>query len=90
MDSKTITLPDEKKQFVGLLITKEELFKDLFIKKKILQEKKAQLHSRGFEFGFLKGVVDGRKALKRNLIRDDTNFTSSITFNQGKTITKTA
>ena len=90
MDSKTITLPDDKKKLVGLLITKEELFKDLFIKKKLLQEKKLTLHSKGYELGFLKGIVDGRKALKKNLIRDDTNTLTNVTYLEGSMITKQA
>ena len=71
MDHKMITLPEAKKLLVGLLVTKEELFKDLFIKKKILQEKKQKVHAKGFELGFLKGIIDGRKEFKNTLVRDD-------------------
>lgn len=88
MDQKTITLPTEKKRLVGLLVTKEELFKDLFIKKKILLEKKQKLHSKGFELGFLKGIIDGRKALKRTIVRDNESPSAQVKLVEGEKITQ--
>lgn len=48
----------------GLLVLKEELFRDLFVKKRLFAEKKEQLTHKGQELSFLKGLISGRKKLK--------------------------
>lgn len=64
MDEKLIKLPQNKKNICGLLVAREELYKDLFVKKKLYQKKKEYLRAKGFELGFLRGLISQRKELK--------------------------
>lgn len=64
MDKKTISLPRGKKNLCGLLVLKEELFKDLYIKTKILKAKKELLEEKERELEVLKGI---RLSTKSNI-----------------------
>ena len=57
-----------------------------FIKKKLYQEKKKKLHSKGYELGFLNGLIEGRKKLKLGLVRNSTLDPSSQVFTTAKKI----
>ena len=62
INEKTINIPKQKINLNGLIVLREELFKDLFAKKKIISELEKEWLKKVYDLGFLKGLVDSRKA----------------------------
>lgn len=41
------------------------------MKKRLYYEKRQKLHAKGYELGFLNGLIGGRKKMKLSLVRED-------------------
>ena len=61
MDEKEISLPVDKSNMCGLVIAREELFTDMFIKKRNLANRRELLTERAKEYALLVGLLERRK-----------------------------